>query len=337
VRFTTAGTYNLSGATVSGTLTLTNTSGGNVTAQVPYGVTIVNTGPNITVVVKATVTFASLLNDTYVRLYNETQATEINLSTVSGGAGYSHELTIGTGAGLANVGDVLRIDAALYRTSGVIYRMLSTSAVLAATGISFIGTQESWSVLETIHDKGSTYEGPNVTGFTLDVPNIEVDSAVVEISGWKLATWLYYQVATTANGMRNYFGAFTDLNLYNFEVDSSAVNLKIDNTGSPATWIDAAWSRSDGASIVATGSATIQFSNGLIQVGINGEASDVWSALAEGNYTYAQVMQILSAVAAGKTDITGSTVTFRDINDTADRVVAEMTGSERTTVTLDVD
>lgn len=63
----------------------------------------------------------------------------------------------------------------------------------------------------------------------------------------------------------------------------------------------------------------------------------VWAKTIEGEFTSAQILKILSAVAAGKTDIVGAQVTFRDINDTADRVVADMTGSERTTVTLDVE
>jgi hypothetical protein len=49
LRFSTAGTYDLRGATISGTLTLVNTSGGAVTVQLQPGVTFVNSGPNITV------------------------------------------------------------------------------------------------------------------------------------------------------------------------------------------------------------------------------------------------------------------------------------------------
>lgn len=63
----------------------------------------------------------------------------------------------------------------------------------------------------------------------------------------------------------------------------------------------------------------------------------VWDAICEGNYSHSDILKILSAVAAGKTDITGSTVTFRDVNDTANRVTASMTGSERTSVTLNTD
>ena len=47
------------------------------------------------------------------------------------------------------------------------------------------------------------------------------------------------------------------------------------------------------------------------------------------------LLRLLLAVAAGKTTIDGSTVAFRDQADTTNRVLAEMTGSERTIVTLD--
>ena len=58
VRFTAAGTYDLRGATISGTLTVTNTSGGAVTVQVQPGVTVVNSGPGITVDNAVSATFA---------------------------------------------------------------------------------------------------------------------------------------------------------------------------------------------------------------------------------------------------------------------------------------
>jgi hypothetical protein len=71
-------------------------------------------------------------------------------------------------------------------------------------------------------------------------------------------------------------------------------------------------------------------------------ASAIWDALAEDNLTYAQVMKILTAVSVGKSTIVDlggglATVTFRDVNDTKDRVVANMTDSERTSVTVDGD
>lgn len=67
---------------------------------------------------------------------------------------------------------------------------------------------------------------------------------------------------------------------------------------------------------------------------VNGAVLD---ALIEDGVTLKQALRLLMAIAAGKTSIDGSTVTFRDINDTKDRAVGEMTGSERTDVTLDLD
>lgn len=70
-------------------------------------------------------------------------------------------------------------------------------------------------------------------------------------------------------------------------------------------------------------------------------ASAVWNKLIEGSYSASDLMKLLSAVAAGKTTIVdlgggAATITFRDVNDTTDRVEADMTDSERTNVTLDL-
>ena len=64
-------------------------------------------------------------------------------------------------------------------------------------------------------------------------------------------------------------------------------------------------------------------------------ASAVWAEVLESGLDAKDVMRLLLAVAAGKTTIVGSTVTFRDTDDTTDRVTASMTGSERTTIVLD--
>jgi len=53
------------------------------------------------------------------------------------------------------------------------------------------------------------------------------------------------------------------------------------------------------------------------------------------NLTLREAIRIAVAILAGKTDINGTTVKFRDTADRKDRVTAEMTGSKRTTVTLD--
>lgn len=78
-----------------------------------------------------------------------------------------------------------------------------------------------------------------------------------------------------------------------------------------------------------------------VSTGGGGGADDVWNYVLETGLTAKMMMRILTAIAAGKTDINNlgggnAQVKFRDMNDTKNRVTADMTGSERTSVTLDV-
>jgi len=87
MRFTTAGTYDMRGATISGTLTLTNTSGGNVTVQLQPSVTVVNSGPNITVdqTISANLTVSNCVSGSRILIRRtDTQAVLVNdLTTTS--------------------------------------------------------------------------------------------------------------------------------------------------------------------------------------------------------------------------------------------------------------
>jgi hypothetical protein len=63
-------------------------------------------------------------------------------------------------------------------------------------------------------------------------------------------------------------------------------------------------------------------------------AGDPWESTLEGSYTASDLLRIVAAVAAGKTSIAGTTVTFRDVTDSSDIVEGSMTDSERTSVTI---
>jgi hypothetical protein len=68
----------------------------------------------------------------------------------------------------------------------------------------------------------------------------------------------------------------------------------------------------------------------------------VFSYLITAGYSAEEILRLLAAVAAGKTNITDlggglAEVEFRDLGDTKNAVVADMTNSERTSVTLDLD
>lgn len=69
-------------------------------------------------------------------------------------------------------------------------------------------------------------------------------------------------------------------------------------------------------------------------------AGEFFATFIDGAFTMRDVLKILASVAAGKTTVAdlgggNATVTFRDLSDTTDRVVADMTNSERTDVAID--
>lgn len=66
-----------------------------------------------------------------------------------------------------------------------------------------------------------------------------------------------------------------------------------------------------------------------------GSASNPWTEIIESGYTAAEILKLISSVLYGKTIIDGTTVKFRDIADSKDRITATMVGSERNTVTID--
>lgn len=96
-------------------------------------------------------------------------------------------------------------------------------------------------------------------------------------------------------------------------------------TGTGNASVSASAKGSMGSSITVTGD--------LLSTANVGDA--VWKYLLENGYTANDLMRILTAIAVGKTTIVGSTVTFRDVADTKNRVVAVMDGSERDSITLD--
>jgi len=84
-------------------------------------------------------------------------------------------------------------------------------------------------------------------------------------------------------------------------------------------------------------SVRVANSAGLITVG----GASPWTEVIENGVTAAGILRLLAAVAAGKTSIVNlgngfATVTFRSLADDKDRIVADMTGSERSVVTRDV-
>lgn len=96
------------------------------------------------------------------------------------------------------------------------------------------------------------------------------------------------------------------------------------------------------ANITMKGIGKMSIVNKIGDLTANDVEGAVLESKVEGDYTLKEAIRLLLSVALGKTDIVdlgggAATVTFRDINDTKNRVVAIMAGSERTSVTKTVN
>lgn len=67
-----------------------------------------------------------------------------------------------------------------------------------------------------------------------------------------------------------------------------------------------------------------------------GSASNPWTEVIESGYTAAEILRLIASATAGKmSGANSNTVTFRDLGDTKDRIVADVDATGRTDVTLD--
>jgi hypothetical protein len=135
LRFTAAGTYDLRGATISGTLTLTNTSGGAVTVQLQPGVTFVNSGPSITVdnAVSANFTVSGLIAGSRLLIRRtDTQAVLLNETVAGTSQTYTYTYTA----------DVLVAIVVRKATGSPAYQEWRTTATLTASGGAVTANQQ---------------------------------------------------------------------------------------------------------------------------------------------------------------------------------------------------
>jgi hypothetical protein len=135
VRFTAAGTYDLRGATISGTLTLTNTSGGAVTVQLQPGVTFVNSGLSITVdnAVSATLTIDGIVSGS--RIFIRRTDTQAVLANAITGTSYAYPYVV---AGSVPVEIVLRnaSGSPAYQSWRAVSTLAGVNATITAAQVS---------------------------------------------------------------------------------------------------------------------------------------------------------------------------------------------------------
>ena len=251
--------YTVSGGTIS---TFENITGNTVTVTLTNNAPrpiLIETNGSITLIQNVNITAPNILDGTRVQFFNTTKNSEISITVVSGGNGYT--TTVDLLSSIIDDGDNIVLRCSFYdTTNGNVYDDLEIFGNITQSGLTSSLSQSLNTIISSIHSKGTAYHGNNVTGFSLDVANIEIDSNIVNIDGQKLATWFSHEIATTNDGIRNYFNSIQSIDERNFRFNKP---IEIDNTGLPATWTSAAWVRTDGAPIVASTSNIIQFNNAL--------------------------------------------------------------------------
>lgn len=108
------------------------------------------------------------------------------------------------------------------------------------------------------------------------------------------------------------------------------------SVGSVATGGISAASFAAGAitsTVIATGAVD---ADALATDAVTEIAAGILGATIEGSYDLSECIKVIAAGMGGKTSVSGSTVTFRNLSDTKDVIVATVASNERTAVTLDV-
>lgn len=226
VQFSTAGSYDLTGANITGPITLTNSSGGNVTVQLSAGVTFVNTGPNITVLNPAFATFevTNIIPNSRLFVYNETQTNEIYNAIVTT-TSWSLNQYIGQDF---NNGDIVLIR--LVYLTGVTAKSGFEVRAEVNDGFSIFAEQTDDVIYNAIGLDGST-----ITEFSADYPNIQIDlnDPDYETTVHRLYAWWVYNLYS-ANGIYYWFGGLIAEDIANFKVITNILDLQLDNIASTA-------------------------------------------------------------------------------------------------------
>jgi len=157
-----------------------------------------------------------------IQIFNVTTNTEM-YNGVPGSAPYTVNYTNGTGY---STGDSVRVR--ITYVSGVTAHLPEQYTVVAsATGWSVVDDVS----IDTIYN-ALAINGSAVTGFAADYVSDEVNVTIA--SDWYAAdlyAWWCYNL-TTSQGISDFFGGMTALDVGNFRINNATVNLYLDNTTS---------------------------------------------------------------------------------------------------------
>jgi hypothetical protein len=165
--------------------------------------------------VVATASIGGILTGSKVRIYNVTTDTEMYIGTP--GTSYSDTYTDGTDY---TAGD--EINVRIHKRG---YLTFETSVVASASGWTVSANQSEDEVYTALAIDGSL-----VTGFVADYVNDEVNVTIA--SNFNIAdmyAWWNYNLESD-EGIREFVGGITALDIANFRINNDVVNIYLDNT-----------------------------------------------------------------------------------------------------------
>lgn len=110
------------------------------------------------------------------------------------------------------------------------------------------------------------------------------------------------------------------------ETDTADIQSRI-----PAALVSGRMDASVGAAAANTLTASALATDAVTEI-----AAGILGATIEGSYDLSECIKVIAAGMGGKTSVSGSTVTFRNLSDSKNVIVATVATNERTAVTLDV-
>lgn len=209
----------------------------------------------------------NLVAGSRIQIYNEDTSTEIFNGVVSG-TSYTYEYNNGV---QISSGDTIRIRVAKL---GCLPQTLI--AIATGTGFSAAANQQPDAVYNT-----NAIDGSSVTEFTADYPNVQIDISDPDnvTTVQRIYAFLRY-TETTEDGIAQWFNALSATDVVNYEINTSVLDLKLDNTQpTPVVIGGGRLFRSDGGSVIATLSSSIQMDPQRVYSGSGGgvSAADIWS------------------------------------------------------------
>lgn len=253
-----AGTYDLSGVTVrtGDTLKIHNDSANDISVILPPGTTYTTTtdGGAIAVIsppTTYTLQMPNIQQYSRVQIYNATSGAEL-LNDVVGSGGVNHTMISGVDY---TAGDTGRVRVA-YQSGAVAFDPIELEFTFAeSTTVNALPLVQS--AAASHNDFG--LDGAGVTEFAWDSGNVEVDinDADNETTIQRIGAWWYHFI-TTDIGIAEAFGAMAWESVNSIRINSSAVDLRIDNRKTqPLKLVGGRMYRDDGQSVIAATSNSV--------------------------------------------------------------------------------